>query len=181
MEQESLFVAINPPRAFVRVHGRGSFQVSPDLKKFFESAMRNGCREVIVDMQACLGMDSTFMGVLAGIAMRLRKQSPAGVAVMINLDAKNNGLLETLGLARVVRLIRAPLSEDQRLRYGLPPDSDALGRLDAQGADRELKARTMLDAHEDLVAVAPDNLPRFKDVLTYLREEVRRNAGDGQG
>ena len=32
----------------------------------------------------------------------------------------------------------------------------------------------MYDAHETLTRVEPDNLQRFKDVLAFLREDLRR-------
>ena len=31
----------------------------------------------------------------------------------------------------------------------------------------------MLEAHENLVALSPENLPKFKDVLTFLREDLK--------
>ncbi len=177
MEQDSLLVAIVPPRAFVRVQGRGSFQVSPALKKFSVSAIRHGCRIMVIDLEQCLGMDSTFMGVLAGIALRLRKQDNSGDLVLINMDAKNISLLETLGLSKVVHIIKDPLSDVQRRCLGLwPADSQTMDRLETGGESRDSAARTMLKAHQDLIRVDPDNQPRFENVLTYLQEELHRSG-----
>jgi hypothetical protein len=36
-----------------------------------------------------------------------------------------------------------------------------------------------LEAHENLVQVSPENLPRFKDVLTFLREDIKK-AHEGE-
>ncbi len=181
MEQDTLAVAVAPPAAYVQVHGRGSFKVSPALKKFVGSAIGQGCRTIVMDMADCLGMDSTFMGVLAGIAMRLRKDACPGEVVVINLDAKNTGLLETLGLSKVVRLLRTPLSSEQRHRFAVPLSATGMEPLNVADADRETTARTMLAAHEDLVEVSPENLPRFQDVLAYLKADIRRGHATGGG
>jgi hypothetical protein len=34
----------------------------------------------------------------------------------------------------------------------------------------------MLEAHEKLVEICPDNLPKFKDVLTYLRDDIKKQS-----
>jgi hypothetical protein len=36
--------------------------------------------------------------------------------------------------------------------------------------DRTARAQTMLEAHEALITTAPENLPKFKDVIEYLKE-----------
>ena len=38
--------------------------------------------------------------------------------------------------------------------------------------DRTARAQTMLEAHEALIKTAPENLPKFKDVIEYLEEEL---------
>jgi hypothetical protein len=38
--------------------------------------------------------------------------------------------------------------------------------------DRTARAQTMLEAHEALVKTAPENLPKFKDVIQFLEEEL---------
>ncbi len=177
MGESSLWVAVVPPRAYVRVRGRGSFQVGPALKQFVASAMHQGCRTLIIDMEECSGMDSTFMGVMAGAALRLRKNECPGEVLVVNLDSKNVSLLETLGMANVVQMMPSPLSDDQRRRLGLPPaDESAMNRLETDNHDRDTAARTMLKAHRDLIRLDPENQPRFENVMTYLQAELRRKG-----
>ncbi len=38
--------------------------------------------------------------------------------------------------------------------------------------DRTARAQTMLEAHEALIKAVPENLPKFKDVIQYLEEEL---------
>jgi hypothetical protein len=38
----------------------------------------------------------------------------------------------------------------------------------------------MLEAHENLVRLSPENLPKFKDVLAFLREDLKRPDSPGR-
>ena len=60
----------------IRVLGRASFVNSSSLREFTGEMMRQGKRRFVIDFSACTGMDSTFLGVLAGLALDLRKSDP---------------------------------------------------------------------------------------------------------
>ena len=172
-DADVLLVATKGNAALIRVRGRGSFKAGPALKRFGTSAMGNGCRQFILDMGECTAMDSTFMGVLAGMAMRLK--SEGGSVIMMNLTPKTLTLLETLGLDRLLETYQAGCANDELTkRLG-----DALGMsvLDASVADRKVTLETMLAAHEDLVTALPDNLPKFKNVLAYLSADLKQFEG----
>jgi anti-anti-sigma factor len=160
---DSLEVAAQGQDAYVRVGGRGSFKGGPALKQFGMAALDRGCRRIVVDMTACTGMDSTFMGVLAGLALTARKKK--GELVLRAVSDKNTTLLRTLGLSQLVTMESAA---------GTPvPEVEVLETT----ADKRTLTETMLNAHETLVAVLPGNLPKFKDVLTYLKEDLNTQTG----
>lgn len=172
---DQLLVAMDDRRAFVRVVGRGSFKVSPALKEFALAAIERGGVELILDMQDCIGMDSTFMGVLAGLALRLRERG--GRVVMVNLSARTRTLLATLGLDQVVEpyMVGEPPPDLAKLLGGGPVLSAPAAR---ERTMRET-AETMLEAHQNLVKISPENLPKFKDVLAFLREDLKKTERDG--
>lgn len=168
-------VAMQDEMAFVHVYGRGSFKISTNLKQFGVAAIEARCRYLVLDMADCMGMDSTFMGVLAGLAFRL-KQRNQGEVLLINLSPRTSGLLTTLGLDQVVKPYLAgsappELAELVENPVTQPVESAEESRLNT--------ARMMLEAHEDLVRLREDNLPKFKDVLTFLREDLRREGHEG--
>lgn len=171
-EPDALLVALEAPKAYLHVRGRGSFKMAGTLKKFGGLAQEKGCAQLVIDMSECLGMDSTFMGVLAGLAMRLRKEAH-GEVVMVNLGPKNHALLATLGLDRLLRLVEPGAGE----AAGLVPET-SFARLDVQPVDKRTQAQTMVDAHEDLVRFSPANLAKFKDVLAFLKEDLQRSGKD---
>ena len=175
---DELQVAVEGPLAFVRVLGRGSFKNSSSLKEFAVQAFESGCRRLVLDMDQCAGMDSTFMGVLAGLAFRLR-MVPDGRIIMVNLSPRTRGLLATLGLDETVEPHMAG-SLPENLKPFFARDK-ALAPLAPGERSQADTARTMLEAHEDLVRLSPENLPKFKDVLTFLREDLKKSGGPAPG
>jgi hypothetical protein len=114
-------------------------------------------------------MDSTFMGVVAGIACFV-KNKPGITFQLINLSEKNMKLLVTLGVDRVVDYCMQASDEQQALLSRLQGTSTS---LDTDLSDKLQAAKTTLEAHETLVDINPDNLIKFKSVLEYLQDDVR--------
>lgn len=173
--EDRLLVAIQKDVAFIRVRERGSFKISKHLKSFGLSAIEQGVRCIVVDLAECIGMDSTFMGVLAGIAFRLRKEKQ-GKLYIVNLSARTRGLLSTLGLDQLVIPCMAGSTPEEF--KSLLEDADPMKAVESGDESRREMAEMMLEAHEHLVELNPENLPRFKDVLTFLREDVKKTGGD---
>lgn len=124
-----------------------------------------GHREFVVDLKNCPVMDSTFMGTLAGIALRLREIGQGNLHV-INLNERNDDLLRNLGLDQ---LFSIDLCGVDRLEGNIA----APAPIDAAAADRSAQAKTMLEAHEALVKADPGNMTKFKDVLEYLKQDLK--------
>ena len=162
---DSVEVAIAEGVAYAKVHGRGTFKVAPNLKQFGIGAAGQGCGRVLVDMSDCRGMDSTFMGVLAGLAIQLKKRKD-GELVLRNLSDKNASLISTLGLSHLVRMEKGGAGP------AMPPDGQVLDTA----VDKKDLAQTMITSHEVLVEVCPENALKFKDVLAYLKEDLQRSG-----
>ena len=124
--------------------------------------MNRGHREFIVDLKNCPVMDSTFMGTLAGMALRLREIGQGQLHV-INLNERNSELLQNLGLDQLF-VIESPSAKGVDTETGTAIENQSDGRDD--------RARTMLEAHEALVEADPENITKFKDVLDYLKQDL---------
>lgn len=167
-----MLVAVQATFALIKVSGRATFKQAPSLKRFCMNALEHGCRDIVFDMAECQGMDSTFMGVLAGIAIHPGESGDMHVVVM-NLSPRTHSMLATLGLERVLECHEKdePLPELKRhLAEVLHLDG-----LEEDG-DRSLSLTTMLQAHQHLVDIDPQNMARFRDVLTYLGQEAQQNG-----
>lgn len=150
---------------WVKVEGRGTFQNSAGLKEFVKQMIQRGFRDFVVDLAQCEQMDSTFMGTLAGVALRLREIGQGGLRV-INVNERNTDLLSSLGLDQLFHV--EPMAE------GLERTPDAVRLREAvpvaTGAAEQKKM--VLEAHEALVEAESANAVKFKDVLEYMRQEL---------
>jgi len=176
---EEILVAAEGRQALIRVIGRGSFKISAPLKQFARAVIDQGARHLVFDMQHCVGMDSTFMGVLAGLSFQLQKFEKGAGITLIELTPRTQGLLATLGLDRAVKVYATGASPAELT--DLFKSMDALQALPEDDGDRRHTAEMMLEAHENLVQLTEENLPRFKDVLTFLQEDVNKEKQESDG
>ena len=161
----SILVGVTGKAVCVKVRGKGSFQNSPALKEFAREMFERGHRAFVVDLADCPVMDSTFMGTLAGLALRLR-ESENGSLLVCNVNERNADLLRNLGLNNLFTVESKADVADQA-ESTLSSDG-SLSRLD--------HAACMIEAHEALVDADPENFARFKDVLEYLKQDLRAGA-----
>ena len=165
-----LEVARQGATAYLRVLGRATFKIGPILKQFGTAAIEDGCTRMVLDVSACEGMDSTFMGVLAGMATRLARQA-GGKMLMLNVSDKLFEVLSTLGLDQLMECRRLGAAPEPLVEPPLTVRS--LNPIVAAAADLQTTQHVMLEAHTTLAAVSAENQIRFKDVLAYLREDVK--------
>jgi anti-sigma B factor antagonist len=159
--QPSILVGTANRTVCVRVEGKGSFLNSTGLKEFAKEMINRGFREFAVDLKSCPVMDSTFMGTLAGIALRLRELGQ-GTLRVTNLNERNHDLLSNLGLDQLFCI---------EARDGETPNT-AQVPLEAAAPDKVTQAQTMLEAHEACVEANEANAAKFKDVLEYLKQDL---------
>jgi anti-sigma B factor antagonist len=151
------------------VEGKGSFLNSGNLKEFAQEMVTRGYREFVIDLEHCVMMDSTFMGTMAGVALRL-KELGHGHLHVVHCGTRSRELLSGLGLDQIFSIHTngsiAPECES------LEPDQST----DKRAEQKREQAQTMLEAHEALCRVAPENIPRFKDVLDYLKQDLQHET-----
>jgi anti-sigma B factor antagonist len=146
---------------WVRVEGNGSSANSAALRNFAKEMIHRGASEFIVDLSNCPAMDSTFMGTLAGISLRLGESGEGSLSV-VNLNERNVESLCSLGLDQLLNVHVSPQKKSGQA-LPIPAEEDSAARV-----------RTILEAHEALVKTVPKNFPKFKDVIQYLEGELRR-------
>ena len=141
---------------------------SPLLKSFGESRVGQGEAVLVVDLGDCSGMDSTFMGTLAGMAARLAGVD-GGTLQVAAADERNRRSLEDLGLDFLMQINPAEAEWKDRLdeiRSCLEPAQpiDSPNQLD--------RARHVLQAHEDLSDLNEENAAEFRTVVSTLKKQV---------
>ena len=165
----SIQVGVSGPTVWVKVQGKGSFLNSGNLKEFAREMLDRGYREFVVDLADCSMMDSTFMGTMATVALRLMELGQGHVQV-VHCGNRCQELLSGLRLDRIF---------DIRVNGASPPECGALERPPSIRSPEDQKREqleTMVEAHEALCEAAPENMLRFKDVLDFLRQDLHQSA-----
>ena len=152
----------------VRISGRAGFQSSVDFKATMHGLWARGYTRFILDLTKCQLMDSTFLGVMAGLGLKFsRETNCAGTATLelLNPNARIADLFENLGIAHLFRIVTSP---DFAVN-GLTPVEH-----EATTPDRLETTRTCLEAHKLLMQLNEANVPKFKDVTKFLEEDLNR-------
>jgi len=148
----------------IRLNGRASYLNSAPLRDFFDRMARRRKRDFVLDFRECTGMDSTFLGIIAGAALEMRNHSPNGTLVLCRLSRRNLELVRNLGLHRIVSVDSGDYCMNFETAKTKPlPDTPC--------AEIE-NARMILKAHEDLVDVDRTNRSKFQDVISFLKNQI---------
>jgi anti-sigma B factor antagonist len=165
-----IFTGIFDGFSWIRCEGKGSFLNSPSLKAFGVDRIAAGERCLVVDLDACTGMDSTFMGTLAGLATRLSAQD-GGIVQIAGASQRNRHSLEDLGLDFLIQIDPEESvwrSDVQRIRSQLTSASPVGPQGNLQ------KAAHVLEAHQVLSGTNEKNQQTFSTVVTLLESEVEQ-------
>jgi anti-sigma B factor antagonist len=103
------------------------------------------------------------------VALRL-KELGRGHLHIVHCGNRSRELLSGLGLDQIFSIHGNGVSA---------PECEALSRRSntaETGDEKQKQAQTMLDAHEALCEVTPENLFRFKDVLDYLKQDLHQKT-----
>ncbi len=177
---KGISVSLVHDEVLVRVVGRGTFQNSQPLRRYALEMIERGVRRFTIDLGGCDGMDSTFLGVLAGMGLRLTQNGGNGRIRIANAAPRNVELLRTLGLDRLFGIDPVGAGKYEppaEAVFERLPDSDLtqlskpLGKVET--------AELMLEAHDNLVRADGRNLAKFKDLTAYLREKIDKRGGQG--
>jgi anti-sigma B factor antagonist len=178
-----ILVARSADLGFIKVVGRGSFQNSGCLKAFYQQLLKEGVRRFVVDLDACTYLDSTFLGILLGLGLKLREIG-AGLLHILNASPRNLELLRNLGLDRLIS-IESTTGQTSGARpnpalNGLNGvKEENLKEMACEVPSRAEAGPTILEAHVNLMEFDPRNVPKFKDVVEFLREDLGQPAAKG--
>jgi len=163
-DENLILVAQLGDDAYIRVQGKGSFKNAKMVKSFYDASIANAAKRCVFDLQECIHMDSTFMGVMAAISAEQKRLS-FPLPIIVNINERNMELLSTLGLDRVLEILGVA-----------PPEvAEGLTRLETTPEpSKEESAETMLEAHESLIELDERNRVKFRDVVDFLRDKLDR-------
>jgi len=155
----------------IRISGRANFNSSVDFKTLVNELERKGFHYFVLELSECMLMDSTFLGVLTGLGLKMNQSHSSaddGAIELLNANARITELLENLGVLHLFRLTQGAQTPAAATESFTPAPCDH---------SKEEVTRACLEAHHALMEVNPDNVARFKDVAQFLAEDLKKLKG----
>lgn len=163
----SMSVCVGKQLVCIKLAGRANFQCSVHFKTLIHSLSEKGHSRFVIDVTECQLMDSTFLGVLAALALRFCPQADStceGRLELLNPSERIYDMLDNLGIAGLFHVLKDSVPTGDFTPVNAP---DVV-------PDRKETAKTCLDAHRLLMELNPANESKFKDVARFLEEDLQR-------
>jgi len=162
--QPTFLVSAYSEPVVVRINGKANYLNCNSFREFIEQLLAQERTQFLVDFEKCLGMDSTFLGILAGTALELKKQDPPGQLVLAKLGERNHELITNLGLQNLLTISKGEA------------DTGAAAEFDGLDNDEVSDAKNVLKAHENLAQADEGNVAKFQDVIAFLKNQVEQDG-----
>jgi anti-anti-sigma factor len=166
-----LLVFVSEKLACIRIVGRANFNSSIEFQTLVRELLKQQYECFLLDLTDCLLMDSTFLGVLADFGLRAGDRQDGqqnGHSIeLLNPNPRISDLLENLGMAHLFDVINGAVD--------LPEGCSSHAIPAMPEPKRDEVKRTCLRAHETLMALSPANAAKFKDVATFLAEDLKKS------
>ena len=164
---------------WIRCTNRGSFVNSPALKTISEKYLARGGKLIVVDMEICPGVDSTFMGTLAGLARQMTAQG--GFLQIATPTKRTRSAMESLGLDMLLDIDPADAGWQANIDDRRTELTQGNGKEATAGNMNELdRTRHVLEAHNTLRSMNHKNNETFGYVCETLEEDLLRHEAELQ-
>lgn len=160
MASGETIIAGGGDRYAVKVIGRATFECVAPLRNLAKELDTAQFKAIDIDLADCQGMDSTFMGVLAMMALRAKKIN--AVISVFNASELNKTLLCGLGLKRLFQFTEGAVELNGAVASEAGP------------VDQKTHAETVLEAHKTLMGVDQENVQKFEKVVDFVQKDLDR-------
>lgn len=162
----TISVGIFKSLGWIRCVAKGNFNNSPAIEKWANAQIKGGIKSLAIDLEQCTGMDSTFMGNLAGLAMKLT--AIGGKLQIIDASTKCARSLTDLGLSSLMEInpeCKAADWDEQK--------QDMRGNLEEISSASTLDKTThVYETHKKLCEADSSNHQKFDSVLECLEADL---------
>lgn len=166
MNKESIYkVCATNNEVYVQIREKASYLNCAPLRSFLHEMVNEGNRVFVVDFQNCSSMDSTFLGILVGLALQLRKFQDGGNLTLLNLIGRNLETVENLGIHKIAAVSSEFVS-----------NTNELDELKVKSKSDKASPELIYKAHKSLLDLNEKNSKIFKDVVNYLEQKVEDSA-----
>jgi anti-anti-sigma regulatory factor len=159
-----MLLLVEPPTAFLKIVGRAAAEGARDFKAQVLRLHSEGISRFCLDLSGCVLMDSTFSGVLAGLASTQEgaSESDKKCFSIVGANARVLDLLDNLGVLPLVHVVEADASV---------PDGHG-AEIERGPVDRAENTVCCLEAHRLLMTLKPENAPKFQELTRMLESQI---------
>jgi anti-anti-sigma factor len=146
---------------FIKMYNAIKYSYTSGFDKFIYQLSRdNTLKDVLIDLNDITYIDSTNLGLLAEIAtvlLRRCNQKPK----ILSTNKKITEVIENIGLDKIFLLITNPESFSGEFQQIRPV-----------GKNEFHEAKTILNAHKNLIRLNENNAKQFKNVVDILEDQL---------
>lgn len=168
-EQPVYLVNAHNNPVLIKVNGRANYTNCAPVRELFKRLIHEGKHYYVIDFSQCAGMDSTFLGIMAGAILELRKCDPPGSITLCHLGTRNLELINNVGLYRLLTVESdceacATMNFDEEKSTKVSP------------AEAPADSSLILEAHQNLIRADQGNRSKFQDVVSFLKKEIEEGG-----
>jgi anti-anti-sigma factor len=155
-------IARSATMVYVRVEGLANMKSAPLLHSFLAQVRGEGTRSAYIDLSACAGMDSTFMGLLVGNSQAF--SDAGGRLAVVKPNELCLRLLKQLGVDEVVTVVAeadVPTAEYHDINAD-------------QAVDQKTRTDLVRQAHQNLASLNDENKAKFSAFLAALDADLAK-------
>ena len=160
MSEGSILVAEQDGVHVVKFLGDVRLTLCPSLDQYLDYALQSRhFSNVLIDLTETQGIDSTSLGVLAKLAIRMRKKVTTA-PTLVSINDNITRILLSMGFDKVFTLVNS-LSDNQ-----LPCE-----QLDNCSCSEKEMQDKVLEAHKILIGLNDKNQREFKSLVEALESQ----------
>ena len=151
-----------PERCFIRVLDKASYLNCSPVRDFILNRLESGKTSFVVDFDQCKSIDSTFLGILVSLAIKVKS---SGSLTLLNLRDRNLETVRNLGIHKIATVSTESFGE-----------LDEAIAIDGIAAEAKASNRLIYEAHKSLMDLNQKNQKLFCDVVKFLEQKKEEEA-----
>ena len=142
----------------IQIKGKADYLKAPLLNAFLEQTHCYNFKKYCVLFQECTGIDSTCLGILAGLLLKLKKDN--GICLFCGLQERQLESVRLLGLDQLAQIVN-----------DFEVNEKDVEKCFLENKQSTLSPDLILEAHKFLMELNARNKIRFQDVVHFLEQE----------
>ncbi|MGC8764581.1 MAG: STAS domain-containing protein [Brevinematia bacterium] len=153
----------------IKVDGKGTMEFCSDLFMYLsEKIETEKVDDVYFELSSATYLDSSFIGIIISVQKKLKKKSKESDVIILNPSEKVKEILSNMGLLEII-----PLQEGEKFK------NISLTEEIEKKLEKNYKSiKLLLESHQNLMELTPENKKRFALVEELLKKELERNKND---